>query len=128
MYSLLMLVSIGLPIRRASRMRMGVLWLIWKRLVLASTSVAARPWTPDQWSSKNDIVKQYIVEQDHWALAILLQDCGYSLTATQRKSLILSAIYDGSNFLIAALIAGSDRFVLLALDEAIRTAEQDNLT
>jgi len=106
----------------------GVLWFMWKRLVLAGESVAARPWTPNQWSSSNDIVKQYIVEQDHWALAILLQDCGYSLTATQRGSLILSAAYDGSDQLIATLIAGSDRLALLALDEAIRTAEQDELT
>ncbi len=106
----------------------GVLWFMWKRLVLAGESVAARPWTPNQWSSSNDIVKQYIVEQDHWALAILLQDCGCSLTATQRGSLILSAACDGSDQLIATLITGSDRLALLALDEAIRTAEQYKLT
>ena len=102
------------------------LWFLLSDLVLADNTVAARPWTSTQWAAGSDIVKDYIVQHNHWALAEILQTCGHSLTAEQRGSLILSAAHNETDSLFASTIYSSP-YTPKALDAAIRKAKQAQL-
>ena len=95
---------------------------MWTSLVLNDDTVAARPWTIKQWSTGDDIVKRYIIEENHWTLATLFEDCGGLLTEEQWGSLELSATQDKMDQLLTNIIR--DNFpISCRLDKAIQIVE-----
>lgn len=40
-------------------------WNIWKALVVTDTNLATRPWKTEQWSTGDDVINQYIMNQNH---------------------------------------------------------------
>ena len=78
---------------------------LWKSLVLAEDTVAARPWTAAQWSINNYVIGQYAVQNNHWALATLLRTEGNPLTVEQTASLMLSAAHDNETAVLHSMIS-----------------------
>lgn len=104
------------------------LWRLWKNLVQDENTLAARPWTSNEWYSGHNNVKQYITSYSHCALLCLLR---YSvpnsyLEDTQNTAFLLNAAERADDLVLNQLVdlqlQDQRPLSLLALDNAIRIA------